>query len=452
MARIIPGVQVTVVKEVVPPQLAPSGVLGLIGITEKDTPPKITTLRAASWGRFLEVCGAGAAYSLPEARQALANGAFELVIVPLASSTTAKAAAVELATEDGAKLKIEARAAGVWANGFKLKVSHRVEGDGKFDLEIAPAVGDPVEVHRNLEPATVAEVLSRASAIVRVASTTLPPKRPVVAETVPALAGGKDAAADDYIKALEHLKSQADVDMVLAAVQDFSNVDKVTSIYSAVIAHCNGMSTDSNGRIGFGQVPPTAAEIDTKKMAAALLSDRFVMLAPHGVIGAVAGRIGGLQYFESPTFKTISGIDGLSRTLPLEEQSGLLSAFVVPVVEQRGRGVIVLRGITTDGDQISVRRIADRAVRGVKTIGELFIGKLNSEDGRGALKQKLIEFFVQMERESALVPSADGKEPPFSVDVSSLAPDFAAGIVRVNIAVRPVRAIDYIYATIVVQV
>lgn len=98
------------------------------------------------------------AYSLPEARQALANGAFELVIVPLAPSTTATTAGVELATEDGTKLKIEARAAGVWANGFKSKVSHRVEGDGRFYLEIASAIGDAVEVHRNLEPATVAEV------------------------------------------------------------------------------------------------------------------------------------------------------------------------------------------------------------------------------------------------------------------------------------------------------
>jgi len=64
MAGNIPGVQVTVVQEVVPPQLAPSGVLRLIGITEKDAPPKSTTLRASSWGRFLEVRGAGAPYSL----------------------------------------------------------------------------------------------------------------------------------------------------------------------------------------------------------------------------------------------------------------------------------------------------------------------------------------------------------------------------------------------------
>jgi phage tail sheath protein FI len=166
----------------------------------------------------------------------------------------------------------------------------------------------------------------------------------------------------------------------------------------------------------------------------------------------VAGRIGGLEYYQSPTFKTISGIASLSRALPQEEQSGLLKANVVPIVNQQGRGVIVLRGLTTDGDQISVRRVADRAVRGTRMLGELFIGRLNNEDGRSALKQKLIEFLAQMQKEGALVPSTDGKDPAFKVNVYSSQADFAQGIVRVDIAVRPVRAIDFIYATIFVQV
>jgi hypothetical protein len=37
------------------------------------------------------------------------------------------------------------------------------------------------------------------------------------------------------------------------------------------------------------------------------------------------------------------------------------------------------------------------------------------------------------------------------VDVYSSQLDFAQGIVRVDMAVRPVRAIDYIYATVTVQ-
>ena len=446
MARIIPGVQVTVVKEVVPPQLAPSGVLGLIGITENEFPAHIKTVRASSWSRFVEICGAASAYSLPEARQALANGVFELVIVPVKSSVASKAG-VDLALSQGNTFRLEARAAGTWANGFRVLVSHRAD---RFDLEIKPPVGDASEVHRNLEHAKLAESLQAASAVLRAGEPGNPGQRPAVGEYV--LAGGADASEAEYVDALQLLGDESDVDMVLAAVQDFANVDRVTRIYSAAIAHCNQMSSNSQGRIGFGQVPPTAGDDEAKKMASTLLSDRFVLLAPHGVAGAVAGRIGSLGYFESPTFKTLSGMGSLSRALPLEEQASLLSSSVVPVVEQRGRGVIVLRGITTDGDQISVRRIADRAVRGVRMLGERFIGRLNSDDGRGALKQKVIEFLVQMEKEGALVPSSDGKEPAFTANVYSSPADFAQGIVRVDIAVRPLRAIDFIYATIFVQV
>ena len=233
MARIIPGVQVTVVKEVVPPQLAPSGVLGLIGLTETVL---TKAERASSWSRFLEVCGSASAYSIPEARQALANGVFELVIVPLKSSTAVKAG-IDLPTADAEKFKLEARAPGIWANGFKLKVTYRAD---KFDLEIKPPLGDAVEVHRNLEPATVADFLEKASAVVRIDKSVTPTKGPSEGEYV--LTGGKDAGATDYADALEALKDEPDVDMVLAAVQDFSDSKKVTQIYSAVISHCNLMS------------------------------------------------------------------------------------------------------------------------------------------------------------------------------------------------------------------
>jgi hypothetical protein len=450
MARIIPGVQVTVVKEVVTPQLAPSGVLGLIGLTEI---PLTKVERAASWNRFLEVCGSASAYSIPEARLALANGVYELVIVPLKSSTSVKASVAinESGADTKNKFKFEGKAAGIWANGFKLIVSYRIADSEKFDLEIKSSEGkNTLEIHRNLEPSTLVDTLEKASGIVRVDKTNLPTKRPNEGESV--LVGGKDASATEYSNSLEALKDEPDVDMVLAAVQDFSDATKVTQVYSDVISHCQLMSADSKGRIGLGHVPPDATLEQASLMANTLLSERFVLLAPHGVAGAVAGRIGGLEYYQSPTFKTISGIASLSRALPQEEQNGLLKANVVPIVNQQGRGVIVLRGLTTDGDQISVRRVADRAVRHTKSLGELFIGRLNNEDGRGALKQKLIEALAQMQKEGALVPSTDGKDSAFKVNVYSSQADFAQGIVRVDIAVRPVRAIDFIYATIFVQV
>jgi hypothetical protein len=533
MAQIIPGVQVTVVKEVAPPQLAPSGVLGLIGLTENELKK---TERASSWSRFLEVCGAASAYSMPEARMALANGVFELVIVPM-TSLCAISASVEIdalthSYEDAlslcdknealneplkkklieaktklddakdalknaasnelnqligvaGKLKIEGRAKGSWSNGFTIIVTQRIKDSEKFDLEIKNSEGVSIEVHRNLMMSIdkdnndetlksnpiIVNVINKNSAVVEVtwnAKTNLESKNDNSKEIIQTkeyrLSGGKDASAQEYINALEKLKDEPDVDMVLASIQDFPDknaqgdalVDpptysNVTQIYSNIISHCQLMSANSKGRIGIGHVAPGCKQDAAVTMANTLFSDRFVLLAPHGVAGAVAGRIGGLDYYQSPTFKNLTGLSNLS-ALPSEEQSRLLNAHVVPIVNQQGRGVIILRGLTTDGDQISVRRVADRAVRGTRMIGELFIGRLNNEDGRGALKQKLIEFLAQMEKEGALVPSTDGKDSAFKVDVYSSQTDFAQGIVRVDIAVRPVRAIDFIYATIFVQV
>jgi hypothetical protein len=147
----------------------------------------------------------------------------------------------------------------------------------------------------------------------------------------------------------------------------------------------------------------------------------------------------------------VSGLGALE-PIAIEEQRALLQANVVPVALERGKGVIVLRGLTTDGDQINVRRVADHAVRVMKMVGDRFIGLLNNADGRSALKQKLAAELLQMEKDGAIVPSSDGKDPSFKVEVYSSQDDFAKGIVRVNMAVRPVRAIDYIYATITIQV
>ena len=68
-----------------------------------------------------------------------------------------------------------------------------------------------------------------------------------------------------------------------------------------------------------------------------------------------------------------------------------------------------------------------------------------------ALRERLTEFLIGMEREGSIVPSTDMTQPAYLVDVYSSQADFAQGIVRVDSAVRPVRAMDYIYATVTVQ-
>ncbi|MEM2029464.1 MAG: phage tail sheath subtilisin-like domain-containing protein, partial [Candidatus Bathyarchaeia archaeon] len=268
------------------------------------------------------------------------------------------------------------------------------------------------------------------------------------AEIEEKLKGGKDPgppSKEDFEAALEKLEAEPHVDMVLAC--DISDPE----IHALIEAHCANMSKEAMGRIGIGTVGKGEDVKDIVKRTEKLSSDRFVLVAPYGVAGAVAGLISRLSYFESPTFKPVKGISELERNYTPSEIRQLLVAGILPLQAQRGRGIVVVKGITTSGEQISVVRTTDHAVRLVKSIGEMFIGTLNSPAGRTALKEKLTEVLIRMEREGAIVPSADLKQPAFMVDVYCSELDFAQGIVRVDLAVRPVRAIDYIYATIVVQ-
>lgn len=468
MTLIIPGVEVKVVKDVLAPQLAPSGVLGLVGLTENLPPGGLA--RAASWNALVEAFGPATAFSLPEAAQALAGGVFELVVSAVDGGASAAASvAIPADGAAGNAFTLKARAKGTWANGLAVTIAVReVPGPGGddaaakvkvFDLTVQRPGSSDVETHRNLsvEKANVryvAKVLAQQSQIVMVPDAEVKLPKAVLAEPATTLAGGLDAGRAEYQAALSRLVNESDVDMVLMSVQDTTNLSRLAQIYADMVAHCERMSALSQGRVGFAGVPgATVAAIRTNAatLANSLVSDRLVLVAPAGVTGAVAGMVGSLDYFQSPTFKRLA-VGGVDPAIGVEAQQELLQLHVVPVITQRGRGVIVLRGLTSDGDQISVRRVADRAVRGVKAISEQFIGRLNNELGRGALKQNLVASLVQMEKDGAIVPSTDGKDPAFKVNVYSSQADFAQGIVRVDMAVRPVRAIDYIYATVLVQV
>jgi len=222
-------------------------------------------------------------------------------------------------------------------------------------------------------------------------------------------------------------------------------------VHALVEAHCVNMSQEAMGRIGVGCAATDEDIKDIIKRTETLASDRFIIVAPYGISGAVAGLIGNLEYFQSPTFKPIRGVSEIEAAYTPSQLRQLLNAGILPLRAQRGKGIIVVKGITTSKEQISVIRTTDHAVRLVKAIGDQFIGTLNNATGRSALKEKLTEVLLQMEKEGAIVPSTDGTEPAFVVDVYSSQLDFAQGIVRIDLAVRPVRAIDYIYATVTVQ-
>lgn len=268
-------------------------------------------------------------------------------------------------------------------------------------------------------------------------------------------ADGSSPNVAAYRTAIDLLSDDPRIDMVMASFAPTLGAGDVVAIHQALLAHALVNSDTGAPRIAFGSIRAAdAANLDAiRDHAAAVRNRRFVLVAPPGATGAVVGLLGRINPEISPTFKSaqLMGIPP-SRYRESELNRLLGPATNLLVVQQRaGHGVIVLKGIDTTGDQISVTRVADRCIRETKAISENFIGRLNSADAREALKQQLIATFTRLERAGALVPSTDGSDPAFTVDVYSTQQDFAQGIVRIDIAVRPVRAIDYVYATIRVK-
>jgi hypothetical protein len=270
------------------------------------------------------------------------------------------------------------------------------------------------------------------------------------------LAGGTMPPQSAFEEAIDALALEDAVDLMLAGLQRWAdpNLDGL-EVQQAMLGHARAQADAAKPRIVLASVPPALnANVDGIVDHANQVRDRrFVLVAPSGAEGAVAGLLGHLEFFQSPTFKTIAspGVDLVPyRESELNELLGP-DGNVSVVASRRGRGVILVRGLTTDGSQISVIRVADRAVREVKAISDRFIGELNNADTRNALQQMIFARFAQLERDGAIVPSVDGSSPAFQVEVYASQVDAAGGIVRIDIAVRPVREIAFVYATITVQ-
>ena len=103
------------------------------------------------------------------------------------------------------------------------------------------------------------------------------------------------------------------------------------------------------------------------------------------------------------------------------------------------RGFRVVKGITTDPgafQQITTRRIVDFAKFGVRGAAEPFIGLLNNERVRAALKGSINGFLADMVTDEMLVS--------YELDVTATRDDEIRGIAKVTMTVRPTFSIDYI--------
>ncbi|HEU0292196.1 MAG TPA: phage tail sheath C-terminal domain-containing protein [Anaerolineales bacterium] len=269
------------------------------------------------------------------------------------------------------------------------------------------------------------------------------------------IGGDNGAAGADYQTGLDALLNE-DVHLVVLAGQD-------DTFGNELDAHCQVASTDAIKRDRIAVVGSRLnAKVDDIR-GHTLDSDRVVFVAP-GIkatdraatppvevtlpgayaAAAVAGRLASFSAHISLTNKTLS-VGGLEQRFTSAELSQLVQSRVLALEERQGFRVV--KGITTATNtawhQITTRRIVDYAKFGVRSAATPYIGLLNNQRVRAALKTTINSFLAEMVDDEMLVS--------YELDVTATRDEERKGIARVTMVVRPTFSIDFIKVTMFLE-
>ncbi len=172
--------------------------------------------------------------------------------------------------------------------------------------------------------------------------------------------------------------------------------------------------------------------------------DNDVALPGNYAAAPVAGLISTLSPQSSPTNKTLPALTRLTRRFSYGERTSLVQNRIL-VLEQRN-GVRVVRGLTTDDGgfrQVTTRRIVDFAKAGIRQVGNAFVGRLNNERVRAALKGAIDGFLTSM--------LVDEQLTDYTLEVTATRRDEIEGRAVVNVLLQPTFSIDFVAVTLVLQ-
>lgn len=264
---------------------------------------------------------------------------------------------------------------------------------------------------------------------------------------------GAGAGQSEYEAGLAKLLNE-DAHIIVAAGMD------AKTIGDELLAHVQNASTDKvrRDRIAVvGSAAPTGGSLSAFTERA-VSSDRVIFVAPGIVVAdsvlhqdvklpgayaaaAVAGMLSARSPHISLTNKAVAA-GGAEVKLGSAELEQLVQDRVLALEVRRGGEVRVVKGITTDDGafrQITTRRIVDYAKYGVRSAAQPFIGLLNNDRVRKALKGSINGFLAGMVDDEMLVG--------YELDVSATRDEEIRGIARVTMTVKPTFSIDYIKVT-----
>ena len=265
---------------------------------------------------------------------------------------------------------------------------------------------------------------------------------------------GATATATEYTAGLDALQNE-NVHIVVVAGQTAG------SLGAALTAHVENASTDAIKRERIGVIG-TNSDTLNDLLAHGMDSSRIVFVGPgirvndaasgqpvpltgEFAAAAVAGLISSLSPHFSPTNKTLR-VNGVSTVFNGTQLEQLLLGRVL-ALESRNGAVKVVQGLTSASDtafrQITTRRIVDYARMGVRSAADPFIGRLNNDRVRAALKGAINGFLADMVDQEMLIQ--------YELDVSATREQQIRGIAAVTMILQPTFSIDYIRVTMYLE-
>jgi len=262
---------------------------------------------------------------------------------------------------------------------------------------------------------------------------------------------GAGATADDYASGLSYLENEI-INIVLLAGQDASNAEVLTKLQG----HIEMTAPIQRERIGIIGSDATTDDSIILDQVSVINSDRIIFVAPGIAVSnletlpgaytaaAVAGLIASLPVQASPTNKVLN-IPGLAVEFNRAKLERLIQNRVLAIEKREGYRVV--KGITTATNsawhQVTTRRIVDFAKYGVRSACNPYIGKLNNERVRGAMRATIDAFLTRMVEDEALTG--------YELDVTATRPQEIAGEAIVTLVLFPTFSIDFIRVTMYLQ-
>jgi hypothetical protein len=214
-----------------------------------------------------------------------------------------------------------------------------------------------------------------------------------------------------------------------------------------LLGHLNSTEQADFERIGVigakGSTVPeflghTVADGRVVVVAPGLRMSDGTVLPPAFAAAAVAGLISSLPVQGSLTNKSLT-VPGLAVALNRGEQEQLIRRNVLALAVKDS--IRVVKGVTTSGEgtpfsAIPTRRIVDYAKYGVRSAANPYIGRLNNERVRAALRATLDGFLTRMVEDEALTA--------YALDVTATRPQEIAGEVSVVMTLQPTFSIEFI--------